>query len=63
MASVDADAERIVEEEAAAAPTTLREDIMAVKGLYIEQQIELLEVLTGFETENRYKVKKFQRDG
>ena len=32
------------------------EDIMAVSGLFIKQQIELLEVMTGFETQNKYKV-------
>lgn len=34
------------------------EDIMAVSGLFIKQQIELLEVMTGFETQNKYKVWK-----
>ena len=69
MAIVHAKAEPIVQEgvvtvlaTAITATATLREDIMAVEGLYIKQQIELLEVMTGFETRNRYKVSKFQRN-
>ena len=69
MAAVNPKAEPVIVAAAAVvvatavpAPTTLKEDIMAVEGLLIKQKIELLEVMTGFETQNRYKVSKFQRD-
>lgn len=32
------------------------EDITTVSGLFIKQKLELLEVITGFETQNKYKV-------
>ena len=32
------------------------DDIMAVKGVFVKQKIELMEVITGYETKNKYKV-------
>ena len=37
----------------------ITDDIMAVKGIFVKQKIELLEVITGFETKNKYKVAFF----
>ena len=31
-------------------------DIMAVEGVFVKQKIELLELATGYETQNKYKV-------
>ena len=44
-----------------ATAVTGEEDIMAVSGLFIKQKLELLEVITGFETQNKYKVRKCER--
>lgn len=35
------------------------DDIMAVKGIFVKQKIELLEVITSYETQNKYKVYEF----
>jgi len=37
----------------------ITDDIMAVKGIFVKQKIELLEVITGFETKNKYKVYEY----
>ena len=37
---------------------TISDDIMTVKGIFVKQKIELMEVITGFETSNKYKVGK-----
>ena len=36
----------------------ISDDIMAVKGIFVKQKIELMEVVTGYETANKYKVGK-----
>ena len=42
----------------AAAVAVVQQDIMAVDGLFVKQKIDLLEVVTGFEKNNKYKVGK-----
>ena len=32
-------------------------DLMAIDGVFVKQEIVLLEVVTGFETQNKYKVR------
>merc|ERR1719389_1161651 len=39
--------------------TALTDDIMAVKGVFVKQQVELLEVVTSYETKNKYKIYEF----
>ena len=39
--------------------TAIADDIMTVKGIYVKQKIELIEALTGYETQNKYKVFTF----